>query len=333
MSIADQAGLVVLVGLAKAPDAATLDLISRQHIGGVVLTGPFKTGTSGVRAVVKQVDPRGRLLVATIQEGGAEQPLSGTGFDKVPAPSRQVDTPPIQLQGQWSDWGAQLARAGVRLNLAPPGDVLSKKLASSGSQAAAWDRIYGADPEEAAQAVRSTVIGLQQGGVAAAVTHFPGLGALGGPDPIEGKPATDTTTKLDGPTSSTYKAAMATGAAGVSVSTATYAKIDKARPAVYSRTVLTAVRSGGFSGAVVSDDLAVSRLAGVAAADRVLRFIVAGGDLAYVSDPKIADAAVTGLARRAKADKAVAARLADASANVLGLRAKGGLGACQVIQG
>lgn len=332
MSIAEQAGLVVTIGLAKAPDAATTKLIARQHLGGVILTGPFKTGVSGVKGVVDQVNPDGDLLVGTIQEGGPQQPLSGVGFDKVSAPNTQVGTPAITLQTKWTNWGKQLASAGIQVNFAPPGDVLSKKLAANKSDD--WDRVYGADPEEAAQAVRSAVIGLEQGGVAATVTHFPGLGALGGAARVGSGPATDTTTKPSQESLAPFRAGVAAGAPGLSVSTVTYKKIDKANPAVYSKTVMDLVRTDvGFTGAIVSDDLAAARLKDVDESQRVLRFIKAGGDLAYVSDPDVADAAVSGLAKAARSDKAVASRLAEAAGNVLGLRTAAGLGSCQVIQG
>lgn len=68
-------------------------------------------------------------------------------------------------------------------------------------------------------------------------------------------------------------------------------------------------------------------------AERLLRFVRAGGDLAVVSDPVQADVMVKTLAVAAVSDKLVGARLLEASASVLGLRAKAGLATCTPVKG
>ena len=318
----------------KAPDAATTALIARQRIGGVVLTGSFKTGIAGVRGIADQVAAARPLLIATSQEGGPQQPLAGPGFATIPAPAAQVARPAGQLRSDWATWGGQLADAGVRLNLAPTGDVLSKKLASTKVAAGTWDRLYGSDPDAAAQAVGASVVGLKAAGVAATATHYPGLGAVGGAGRAGTKAVSDTATTLGGPASAPYREAVAASVPAISVSTITYTKIDPDHAAVYSSAIVDSIRTDlGFGGAIVSDDLAVERLAQVPAGERVLRFIAAGGDLAYVSDPTIADAAVTVLVGAAESDPALAQRLSGAAAAVLGLRAQAGLGTCVVISG
>lgn len=208
---------------------------------------------------------------------------------------------------------------------------MSKKLAANKSDD--WDRVYGADPEEAAQAVRSAVIGLEQGGVAATVTHFPGLGALGAARVGSG-PATDTTTKPSQESLAPFRAGVAAGRAR---SVGVDRDLQEDRQGQPRRLLEDRDGSGphrrGLHRGHRERRLAAARLKDVDESQRVLRFIKAGGDLAYVSDPDAADAAVSGLAKAARSDKAVASRLAEAAGNVLGLRTAAGLGSCQVIQG
>ena len=67
--------------------------------------------------------------------------------------------------------------------------------------------------------------------------------------------------------------------------------------------------------------------------DRVWRFIKVGGELAVVSDPSVAEAAIGGLAAAAASDPDLAKRLATATANVLALKSKVGLSDCIAVRG
>ncbi|HOA88241.1 MAG TPA: glycoside hydrolase family 3 N-terminal domain-containing protein [Propioniciclava tarda] len=326
LTVQQQAGEVVLIGLAHAPDAATTALLTKTHAGGVVLTGTFRTGIGAISAITKPLTDAG-LLVAVAQEGGAHQPLSGPGFDAIPAPADQGVLPPDKAQTSWQTWYGQLADAGVNLNLAPSGDLALGATENP--------RLLGKDVNTVADLLDGILAGADNTGVAVAVTHYPGMGALpAGPDATDAGPATDTTVAPADESQATYRMASGSGADAIGVSTATFTKIDPASPAVYSAAVMAMAREDlRFDGVLLSDDLAAKSLAAVPASERVWRFIKVGGELAVVSDPSVAEAAIGGLAAAAASDPDLAKRLATATANVLALKSKVGLSDCIAVRG
>ncbi len=70
------------------------------------------------------------------------------------------------------------------------------------------------------------------------------------------------------------------------VATAWYPRIDPDAPAAFSPAVVALLRDDlGFDGVIASDDLGVAKaVAGVPAAQRAVRFVRAGGDLAISVD-------------------------------------------------
>ena len=74
------------------------------------------------------------------------------------------------------------------------------------------------------------------------------------------------------------------------MSSAYYAEIDPDRRAAFSPTVIKGMLRGdlGFTGVVISDDLAAAAMRDVSPGQRMLRFVRAGGDLAIVGDPGLA---------------------------------------------
>ena len=71
--------------------------------------------------------------------------------------------------------GADLARLGINIDLAPCADVL----APAGSPVVGT-RSFGSDPALVARHVAAAVAGLQSAGVAACAKHFPGHGSTAG---------------------------------------------------------------------------------------------------------------------------------------------------------
>ncbi len=327
MTPAEQAGELILIGLGTAPDATIKATLSGAHVGGVVLTGPFNTGVAGVKAITQQlaaIDPN--ILVATSQEGGAAQALSGTGFDTIPAAADQAKLPAAELRTKWSAWGRQLVQAGVHLNLAPVVDVVPASAAATSVVAA---RSYGADPQAVATAVTAVVSGLADAGIAASARNAPSLGTAAGAVPMDATLTADAVLG-DVPLRATINA----GAAALIVPAASFTAIDPSALAVYSPTVMALVGDElRFPGVIISDDLAGAASAPVPAAQRALIFLKAGGDLAYTSDPALAAELARGLTDAAASDPTVEARLLQSATNVLELKAKVGLAHCEVVKG
>lgn len=117
-------------------------------MGSVILTGRSTAGvgaTAGVAATLERANPEAaRLFVAADQEGGQVQVLRGPGFSNIPTALSQGHRAPGALRGDARQWGAQLRRAGVNVNLAPVlGTVPSPAAARNNQPIGVFDREYG----------------------------------------------------------------------------------------------------------------------------------------------------------------------------------------------
>ncbi len=118
------------------------------------------------------------LLIGTDQEYGDVVRLVN-GFTAFPGASELAAIPDtdqaVTLTRSIASAAAQeMLAVGVTVNFAPDADVLP----ADGSESAIGDRSYGSDPERTAQLSTAAVVGYQQGGVAATLKHFPGIGRI-----------------------------------------------------------------------------------------------------------------------------------------------------------
>jgi beta-N-acetylhexosaminidase len=326
LSEAQRVGQLFMVGgAATGVSAATVAAVRDYHVGSVILTGRSSAGvqatrqvTDGVRALATVAATGGvPMLVATDQEGGQVQVLSGAGFSAMPTALAQGQESVATLQQQADQWGAQLRAAGVDLNLAP---VLGTVPAgASNAPLGRYDREYGHTPDVVTSHGVAFLQGMLSSGIGTAAKHFPGLGRVdGNTDTSAG--VVDTVTTRNDPYLQPFRAAVAAGTPVLMVSTATYTKIDPAHRAVFSPTVLGGMLRGdlGFRGAVVSDDLGSAvGVADLSPAERAIRFIDAGGDLVLTVDPSVIPAMVSAVVSRAQSDAAFRAKVDAAAHRVL----------------
>ncbi|MDD0859354.1 glycoside hydrolase family 3 N-terminal domain-containing protein [Arthrobacter alpinus] len=116
MSMAQRVGQLFMVDAsATGASAATLSTLSNDHVGNVYLSGRSSAGTAATAAVVRRMSAtvsgtttgNVKLLVATDQEGGYVQVLSGPGFPPSPpgcpkAPCRRQPYSPTPRRGEVS---------------------------------------------------------------------------------------------------------------------------------------------------------------------------------------------------------------------------------------
>ena len=101
------------------------------------------------------------------------------------------------------------------------------------------------------------------------------------------------------------------------ISSASYPGLDPAGIAVFSTAIVTGLlrQQLGFTGLIVSDDLGNAvAVSGVPAAQRAVRFIEAGGDLALTVAPDTAGPMIDALLAAATSSTAFAAKVTDAAA-------------------
>lgn len=255
------------------PPPGLLDRIRRGQVGSVIL---FKEnvpsdGAPGVRRNIRRLQDAARhgqnppLLIATDQEGGAVNRMPGPP-DRSPRQLGVQSTAAIRAAGRQT--GRSLWRMGVGLDLAPVADLAT-------GPSFLGDRTFSADAERNVAASTAFAEGLQSSGVAATAKHYPGLGSAG-----------QVNTDLAAVTVGVPRAALDrerrgfirhvdAGTRVVMVSNAVYRAYDRHRPAVASRTILDRLRTDGFQGVVISDDLNVPGLRRFA--DKTARVVTNAG--------------------------------------------------------
>lgn len=328
MSLEQRVGQLFMVGCpSTAIDAATKAAVTKYHVGSVILNGNSSAGvvrTQTVTGDLQALITRGpQLFVATDQEGGQVQRLSGPGFSTIPPATQQGQVAPKQLQVDTTVWAGQLHAAGVNVDLAP---VLDTVPAGAGSNPPIGDlqREYGHDPATVSAHGVAVLKGLAAAGVEATVKHFPGLGRVTqNTDTASG--VTDSVTTRHDAYLQPFADAIQAGTPFVMVSTAIYAKIDPHHPAAFSKKIVTGMLRDqlGFAGVIVSDDLGgAAQVAGYGVGARAVRFIAAGGDMVLTVDASQIPAMVHAVLARAERDPAFAAQVDAAALTVLQAKQK-----------
>ncbi|MEL3905717.1 MAG: glycoside hydrolase family 3 N-terminal domain-containing protein [Treponema sp.] len=214
--------------------------------------------------------------------------------------------------------GQQMKELGLHLNLAPVAEPQTAENAAVLST-----RNYSADPGRAAAYAAAAVQGMQEGGVSAAVKHFPGNGSAD----LHEKRAELTVDRetLLRRYGAPFRPAFETGAAAVLVSHITVPALE-AVPFCFSAQGIELLRKDvGFSGLVITDDIAMKALQeSGTAAENAVRAIAAGCDMVMCSVQQIYPL-IAAIAEKAAADSAFAKRLDEAVLQVLKAKVRAGI--------
>ena len=118
-------------------------------------------------------------------------------------------------------------------------------------------RSLGQDPQAVAAQVAALVEGLQDGGVFACPSHFPGLGAIPeGQEPFHDSVQKDRP-ELEAVDLAPFRAGIGAGAAAIRLAHTFYPAFDELRPATTSPAILHLLRATyAFQGVIVADDVA-----------------------------------------------------------------------------
>lgn len=333
MSLAQQVGQLFMVGTtASSAQTVTLDAISDQHVGNVFLSGRSTLGVTGTADVVGVMRARVTasstdnepLFVATDQEGGGVQVLSGPGFDTMPTGVGQSDLSSVTLRADSSRWGSQLKAAGVNMNLAPVVDLVgTESQAESNPPIGEFQRELGFTVGSVTEHADAFRAGMSSSGVQTVLKHFPGLGFVtANTDTVSG--VTDDTVTEGGADVGLYRHEIASGAQVIMVSSATYDRIDPSSPAVFSSTVVTGLlrQTLGFDGVIITDDLSgAKQVEYLTPANRAIDAIEAGVNIVLVSeDPTVAPGMISAVLAKAKSDPVFAGLVHAATVRVVGLK-------------
>lgn len=332
LDVRERAAQLVMAGVPADGLTAGGRAALARGVGGVILTDAAggEASRDQVAATVREIQQTAPIpvTIATDQEGGRVQDLAGEGFSRIPAAATQ-GRDVAGLRDDARGWAREMADAGVTLDLAPVADVVDPALGEDNAPVGALDRGFGTNPQRVGAAVTAFVQGMDAGGVATTLKHFPGLGRVR--DNTDFGDAADEVTTADDPGLDSFRAGIAAGAPVVMMSSAVYARIDPDDRALFSRTVVTDLLRGrlGFDGVVTTDDVgAAAALADVPVGERAVRFVQAGGDQVLTVRAADVDPMVTALAREADGDPEFSGRLEESARRILALKSARGLVRC-----
>lgn len=331
MTNAQRIGQLFMAGVpSSGATSADLSLLRKHSVGNAILDLNTTKGRAAVRRVTRRLAPALRhagvsSFISTDQEGGEVQRLTGNGFAAIPTALAQGRLPAHTLRAESAIWGAQLAAAGVNLNLAPVADTVPSKHATSNQPIGQFDREYGHSPKRVALHAVAFLRGMHDAAIATTVKHFPGLGRATG--------NTDTSPHVTDPTTRhdrylrPFRDGVKAGSQFVMVSSATYPHIDPSRPACFSATIITKMLRGGlhFVGVVISDDLGSTAMPHVSVRHRAIEFFAAGGTMLLDTTIRQIPSMIKAVAAKQTASPAFAKQLQSAEMTVLVQKAKAAL--------
>jgi beta-glucosidase-like glycosyl hydrolase len=300
-------------------------------VGGIFLAGRSTAAAADLAATAEAWQsnaPGPGLWIAADQEGGQVQTLSGPGFDRLPSARVQGDLPRDELTDLARGLGRSLRGAGVNLDLAPVVDVVPAGTAAGNPPIGAFGREYGNTAEEVVAAAGTIVAGLAASRVTATIKHFPGLGRVTANTDTTATVTDTTTTADDAQVAAFGTLANLPAHPFVMTSSAYYAQLDAANPAVFSPAVVDGLLRDrlGFDGVVISDDLGHARaVAAVPPGERAVRFLAAGGTLVLTVEPADLEPMVDAVLARDAADPAFARQVDAAVHTALLAKARAGL--------
>ena len=294
-------------------------------LGGICLYGNNMAPGSdliGLARSVRALDPTAVLTLD--EEGGDVTRLhagAGSPHPGNAALGRHDDVAATEAIA--AGIGAELAAAGIWINLAPCADINSNPL-----NPVIGTRSFGSDPALVSRHTAAYVRGLASQGVAASVKHFPGHGDTSADSHLALPRVNASATELRQRELAPFRAAIDAGAATIMTSHVVLEAIDPTLPATLSRVVLTDLLRGelGYQGVIVSDAL---DMAGASAQHGIdgaaVLSLIAGADLLCLgpeenNEPKTIRLVVDAICAAVEDGRLPAERLLDAADRVASLR-------------
>jgi beta-N-acetylhexosaminidase len=281
--------------------------------------------TEQLRRLTEQLRAaRGDVLLAIDEEGGDVTRLAHATGSPYPGNAALGAVGDLTLTRRvYRAIGAELAAAGLNLNLAPTVDVNT-----ADDNPVIGTRSFGADAVQVSAHAAAAVVGLQQTGVAACAKHFPGHGATV-TDSHHEMPIVDVSLDvLHQRELPPFAAVVAADAKAIMTAHIQVPRLTGNDPATFSRRALVDLLRNdlGFTGTVVTDALemqgAAASAGGVPRA--AVRALAAGADLLCLGsevDAALVEAVAAEIVAAVEDGRLDLARVEQASARVAALGA------------
>ncbi|WP_228389440.1 glycoside hydrolase family 3 N-terminal domain-containing protein [Cumulibacter manganitolerans] len=330
LSPQQKAAQLILVAMTPGSTADASAQLKKGNAGGVFLLGGWpsqaaaKQATDQIHAQSASTAQIG-TWVAIDQEGGQVQQLKGPGVSSIPSALDQAMLGPETLRAQAAQWAQQLKQAGIDINLAPVADVVPADIGKKNGPIGRYDRQYGDTPQAVTAPMIAFLQGMQDGGIAATVKHFPGIGRITGNTDQTASGIDDDVASAADPALAPFQSAIQAGVPIVMVSTARYPQLDPQNQAAFSGAIIDGLLRGqlGFTGVTFTDDVGAAKsVADVPVADRITRYLEAGGDVVLTAVPTQAQTMAAAVVAQYGAEPAFAAKVDAAVDRVLALKEK-----------
>ena len=287
-----------------------------RGLGGVVLFARNVGDRDQLRKLTASLHAeRPALVIAIDEEGGDVTRLEAKTGSSYPGNLALGAADDIRLtEAVAAAMGAELAGAGIDLNLAPVADVNTNQL-----NPVIGVRSFGSDPHSVAEQTAAWIKGLQGAGVAACAKHFPGHGDTAVDShvalPIAGE---DPHLRALLP----FSAAIAAGVRAIMSAHIVAPTIDDL-PATISRPVMSGLLRDelGFQGLAVTDGLEMRGLSdGRGVAEGAVLALHAGCDALCIgggmAGEDVVDEVVRAIERAVVEGRLAEGRLAEAASRV-----------------
>lgn len=237
--------------------------------------------TAGLQALGRQAGLPAPLLIAVDEEGGRVMRITD-GVSALPSQLQLGAGGPQAVRSAVAANAAGLHALGVQLNLAPVAD-----LRTNPADAVIGDRSYGGDPTAVDPLVIAAVDGMHDGGVAATLKHFPGLGGAAG-DPHSAMPSDGESLDSWAATQArSFQAGIDAGADAVMTTALVVPGLDSSgTPALFSRPIVTGLLRERlhFQGVIVTDGLGMGGITALySLPDATVAAVRAGNDLVLLN--------------------------------------------------
>ncbi len=266
-------------------------------------------------------------FVAIDHEGGSVYRFKG-GLTRLPAAASMgffnADTGSTSSKSKTLDSALHLAKAagtaagtelrtlGITMNLAPVVEALGDE-----NRAFLVDRAWSDSPDISGQLSAAFIEACQSGGTAAVAKHFPGNAAA---DPHRGLPLLAVSMeRLENFYYPPFRDAIRGGVSTVMLSHALVGSLDPDVPASISKSVITELKGKmGFTGIVMTDDLAMAALAGYGSpGECAVLALEAGADMLMASGGKVASEIRMALLKALADGRITKPRLVDAAYRIV----------------
>jgi beta-N-acetylhexosaminidase len=326
MSAADLAALargVIGVGFTGATvQTAPLNALRAFAPGALILFARNVGTTDELRELIAALRDITTLspLITVDQEGGRVERIRH-GIAALPSAMAVGATGDVALAERLGTLlGRDLATLGIDVDLAPVADLSLQPRST-----VVATRAYGDDPERVATFAIAFARGLERGGVAAALKHFPGHGSTSEDSHVALPHVTAGGAALRARDLVPFARALAANAASIVLTAHVVVEaFDAERPATISPAVLTGLlrHELGYDGIVATDCLEMDAIAnGIGTVRGAVEALAAGADLLLISHHlELAHAAADAIVAAVREGEIPLSRLQEAHARVHGLR-------------